>query len=411
MNMRRVLIIVENLPAPFDRRVWQEAQTLAHAGYLVCIICPTGQGFEQRFQMLDGVAIYRHPLPLEASSVWGYAIEYAAALFWQALLTVRIAWTRGFDVIHACNPPDTLFLIAAVFKLFGKRFVFDHHDLCPELYEAKFGRQGALWRLQGLLERLTFATADVVISTNHSYRRIALERGGVRPDQVFVVRSGPDLADWLTPAPSPARQTGPQRIGYLGVMGEQEGLELLLHALVLLRNRGRAIHALLVGDGPQRKRIEFQAAALGLGNHVEFTGRLPDAQMRARLSTVDVCVNPDRPSLLNDLSTMNKIIEYMALGKPVVQFEATEGRVSAGAASLYAAPGDVGDFADKLCLLFDDADLRARMGEEGRRRFEERLAWSHQEAALLAAYERAFAPRQMRTALARAPSAAETVEA
>jgi glycosyltransferase involved in cell wall biosynthesis len=394
MRRRRVLIIVENLPAPFDRRVWQEALTLRRAGYQVSIICPTGKGYERRFERLDGVAIYRHPLPLEARGAWGYALEYGAALFWQMLLSLRIALTCGFDVIHACNPPDTIFVIATVFKLFGKRFVFDHHDLCPELYEAKFGRRGVLWRALRRLERWTFQTADVVISTNHSYRRIALERGGVRPEQVFVVRSGPDLAAWPTPKPPTLRSDATPTIGYLGVMGEQEGLDLFLSAISrMVHDKGRDVRAVLVGDGSQRKALEAQAAALDLSSRLTFTGRLTDGAMHALLAEVDVCVNPDRPSALNDQSTMNKVIEYMALAKPIVQFEGTEGRVSAGGAALYAAKGDTDDFADKVLQLLDDETLRTRMGALGRSRVEDELAWAHQETALLAAYDRVFAER------------------
>ncbi len=393
MRPRRVLIIVENLPAPFDRRVWQEALTLHRAGCMVSIICPIGKGSGRRFEMLDGVAIYRHPLP-EAAGAWGYAIEYSAALVWQLLLSIRVALTRGFDVIHACNPPDTIFLIAAVFKLFGKRFVFDHHDLCPELYEAKFGRRGALWRLQLMLERLTFQTADVVISTNQSYRRIALQRGGKHPERVFVVRSGPDLTKWPTPLER-RRPRARHQLGYLGVMGEQEGLDLFLATMrAIVQDRGRKdVQAILVGDGPRRGAIEAEAAALGLSDHLTFTGRLPDREMHQRLGDVAVCVNPDRPSALNDQSTMNKVVEYMALAKPIVQFEGVEGRVSAGGSALYAAPGDTGDFADKVLQLLDDESLRTRMGALGRRRVEDELAWSHQEAALLAAYDCVFALR------------------
>ena len=392
MQARRVLIIVENLPAPFDRRVWQEALTLRRVGHQVSIICPTGKGCERRFEMIEGVAIYRHPLP-EARGAWGYAIEYVTALVWQMALTIWVAATRGFDVIHACNPPDTIFLIAAMFKLFGKRFVFDHHDLCPELYEAKFGQRGVLWRVQLWLERLTFRTADVVISTNQSYRRIALGRGGRRPDQVFVVRSGPDLQQWPRPAGSRATENTRQQIGYLGVMGEQEGLDLFLQAMrTIIQDRGRGdVRAVLVGDGSRRKAIEAEAEALGLSGHLTFTGRLPDREMQAVIGAVDVCVNPDRPSALNDQSTMNKVVEYMALGKPIVQFEGTEGRVSAAGSALYAAPGDTEDFADKMLRLLDDEGLRTRMGALGRRRVEDELAWSHQEPALLAAYDRVFA--------------------
>ena len=406
MRQRRVLIIVENLPAPFDRRVWQEAQTLRRASYRVSIICPTGKGYESRFEMLDGVAIYRHPLPFEAQGSLGYALEYGAALFWQMLLAIRISVTRGFDVIHACNPPDTIFLIAVVFKLFGKRFVFDHHDLCPELYEVKFAKRGMLWRALRLLERLTFRTADVVISTNQSYRRIALERGGVRPEQVFVVRSGPDLIAWPKPLPPAPHSGSPPTIGYLGVMGEQEGLDLFLHAMRrIVHEKARNVKAVLVGDGSQRKALETQAAALGLCDHLTFTGRVADGAMHALLAEVDVCVNPDRPGALNDQSTMNKVIEYMALAKPIVQFEGTEGRFSAGDAALYAAKGDTDDFADKVMKLLDDEALRTRMGALGRRRVEDELAWAHQEAALLAAYDHVFAERRVpehRSTLARA---------
>jgi glycosyltransferase involved in cell wall biosynthesis len=398
MQRRRVLIIVENLPVPFDRRVWQEAQTLTQAGVEVSVICPTGKGFEKRLEVIEGVTIHRHPLP-EADGPLGYALEYGAALMWQMALAVRIALTRGFDVIHACNPPDTIFLIAAVFKLFGKRFVFDHHDLCPELYEAKFGRRDWLWRLLGVLERLTFRAADVVISTNQSYRRIALHRGGKRPEQVFVVRSGPDLARWPIPAPAIRAPDRPPTIGYLGVMGEQEGLELFLETMdrIVRRETHSGVQAVLVGDGPRRKALEVRAAAMGLSDHIAFTGRLPDAEMQARLAAVDVCINTDKPSALNDQSTMNKVVEYMALGKPIVQFEGIEGRVSAAGSSLYARPGDTGDFADKVLQLLDDEVLRAEMGREGRRRVESDLAWAHQEKALLAAYECVFAARPART--------------
>jgi glycosyltransferase involved in cell wall biosynthesis len=237
-----------------------------------------------------------------------------------------------------------------------------------------------------------------VISTNHSYRRIALERGGVRPEQVFVVRSGPDLAAWPTPKPSTSQSGSLPTIGYLGVMGEQEGLDLFLQAMRrIVHDRGRDVRAVLVGDGTRRKAAQAQAAALGLSSRLTFTGRLADGDMHALLAEVDVCVNPDRPSALNDQSTMNKVIEYMALAKPIVQFEGVEGRVSAGGAALYAAKGDTDDFADKVLQLLDDETLRARMGALGRRRVEEELAWEHQEAALLAAYDKVFAKRPIFT--------------
>src|SRR6185503_17820733 len=226
---RRVLILVENLPSPFDRRVWQEASTLRDAGYLVSIICPTGKGYEKKYEQIDDIDIWRYQLPAEAEGALGYLIEYSAALFWTFLLSWRVLLGRGFDVVHACNPPDLFFLIGNFFKLFGKKFVFDHHDANPELYEAKFGRRDFLWKAMCLLERLTFRFADVSIATNNSYRRIAIERGGMPPERVFVVRSGPSLERLKIVPPRQDLKRGKKYlVGYVGVMGKQEGIDLLL---------------------------------------------------------------------------------------------------------------------------------------------------------------------------------------
>jgi glycosyltransferase involved in cell wall biosynthesis len=390
---RRVLIIVENLPCPFDRRVWQEALALRAHGYQVAVICPKGRGYEAAYESIDGVHVYRHSLPLEGHSGLGYLLEYGTALLAEFLLSLRIARRHGFDVIHACNPPDTIFLIGRFFGLFGKRFIFDHHDINPELYEAKFGRRDLAYRLLRLLERWTFATADVSIATNDSYRRIAIERGGMSAERVFVVRSGADLSRVRRVPENPAQRRGKRfLVGYVGVIGKQEGLDLLLEAIAWIR-RSLArddVHYVIVGDGTELAALRAQAQQLDLTDCVEFTGRLPDAQLWEILSTADVCVNPDRVNAMNDLSTMNKIIEYMALGKPIVQFDLTEGRFSAQDTSVYARPNDVADFAAKLCALLDDAPARERMGEFGRRRVERVLAWEHQIPQLLAAYRKAL---------------------
>jgi glycosyltransferase involved in cell wall biosynthesis len=394
---RRVLIIVENLPVPFDRRVWLEATTLARAGYEVSVICPAMKGFTTPRERLDGVDIWRHPLPHEASGALGYVVEYGAALFWQSWLALRIALGRGFDVIHACNPPDLIFLVAAPYKLLGKKFLFDQHDLCPELYEAKAGKRGFFHAGLKLVEALTFRLADVVISTNESYRAVALSRGARKAGQVFVVRSGPDLARWPRAAGGdPKWKNGRAHlVGYVGVMGEQEGLDLLLESIrIIVRDRGRDdVQLLLIGSGSYKDALVALTAQLGLQDYVTFTGRVSDEVLRDALAASDVCVNPDKPSELNDKSTMNKIIEYMAIAKPIVQFEVTEGRFSAQEASLYARPGDVADLADKLLQLIDDPDARARMGEFGRRRVETALAWDHSAKALLAAYDKVFEGR------------------
>lgn len=390
---RRVLIIVENLPVPFDRRVWHEARTLKAAGADVSVICPTGKGFEARHEVLEGIHVYRHGLPLDASGALGYLAEYGAALFWETVLAWRVFFSRGFDIIHGCNPPDLIFLVALPFKLFGVRYLFDHHDINPELYEAKFNRRDVFWKLMVLFEKLTFRTARVSIATNESYKTIAMERGRMAADDVFVVRSGPDLSrlDRL-PSNDAWRNGRDKLVGYVGVMGDQEGIDLLLEAAShIVHERGREdIQFCLVGGGPSLEPLKRMAAEMGLSDHVTFTGRAPDRDLFEVLSTADVCVNPDRVNDMNDKSTMNKIMEYMAFEKPIVQFDVTEGRFSAREASLYARANDPKDMADKILELLAAPDRCATMGTFGRRRVEQELSWSHQVDTLIAAYQRAL---------------------
>jgi glycosyltransferase involved in cell wall biosynthesis len=390
MAPRKVLILVENLPSPFDRRVWQEAGALRDAGYQVSIICPTGKGYRRKFEVLEGIHIWRYNLPLEASGPLGYAIEYAAALGWTFFLSLKVLLGRGFDVIHACNPPDLFFLIGGFYKLFGKKFVFDHHDANPELYEAKFGRRDFFYRMMLRLERWTFGAADVSIATNESYRRIAIERGGMPPGRVFVVRSGPSL-ERLKILPADERLKKGRRflVGYVGVMGRQEGIHHLLQAAAYIVHELKRtdVHFGLVGGGTSLEEMRRLAAALEIADYVSFTGRVSDAELLAMLNTADVCVNPDVANAMNDISTMNKIMEYMALGKPIVQFDLAEGRFSAQQASLYAQRNDPIDFAWKIVRLLDDAPLRQAMGEFGRRRVADELEWRHEVPKLLAAYK------------------------
>ncbi len=387
---RRVLIIVENLPLPFDRRVWQESKTLVAAGYQVSVVCPKGKGYEKSYEVIDDVHIYRHPLPLEAEGAVGYALEYASALFWEFMLSLRVLFTRGFDAIHACNPPDTIFIIGLFYKLFGKRYLFDHHDINPELYDAKFGRRDFFYKVICWLERMTFKTADVSIATNESYRRIAIERGGMAPDKVFVVRSGPDLSRLKVLPPAPELKRGRQYlVGYVGVMGKQEGIDILLNAVrYIVHDKKRTdIYFGLVGGGTSLDAMKQMAQELGVADYVTFTGRVPDDDLLAMLNTADICVNPDVANEMNDKSTMNKIMEYMALGKPIVQFDLTEGRYSAQEASLYAKHNDHQDFAEKIIGLLDDPEARQRMGQIGQKRVRDELAWEHEVPRLLAAYD------------------------
>lgn len=394
---RSVVIIVENLPVPMDRRVWMEATTLHKAGYQVSVICPTGKGCESLYEELDGVHIYRHPLPPEGTTPLGYLREYSAALWSQWSLARRIHAERGFDVIHACNPPDLVFVTGLWFKtIHGTRFLFDQHDLCPELFESKYGRRGFLYHLVRIAERMTFLLADTVISTNESYRKVALTRGRKAAEDVHVVRSGPNL-EIFKKAPATLNYHAGRRylVGYLGVMGDIDGVDGLIHVvheLVINRDR-KDIQFCLIGGGPMLESLKDLARQLGVEQYVEFPGRVPDAEVMERLSSCDVCVNPDPVSPLNDKSTMNKILEYMALERPIVQFELYEGRQSAADASLYAVPNDFKDFADKVEGLLANSELRAHMGAIGRQRLEQTLEWRHQVPRLLQAYEHAWRPK------------------
>lgn len=391
---RSTLIIVENLPVPFDRRVWYEATSLAAAGYSVAVICPTGKGHDARYEVLEGVRVYRHPLPLEGKGVLSYFREYFLALWWEFRLSFRAWREERFDVVQICNPPDVLFLVALTHKLLHRaRVIFDHHDVTPELFEEKFKKRGPLYHLLRLSERLTMATADVVISTNESYRNIATGRGRKAPDDVFVVRSSPDVGKFRRVEPDPALRRGRRCVvGYVGVMAEQDGVDTVIHvANELVHGRGRDdIGFLLIGGGPEFESLVRLRDELGLAEHVEFAGFQSGDDLLRHLSSCDVGISPDPISTYNDLCTMNKTLEYMTLGLPVVQFDVVEGRASAADAAIYVADNDVGAMADAVALLADDPELRGRLGARGRERIETSLSWEHQVPALLAAYDKAL---------------------
>jgi glycosyltransferase involved in cell wall biosynthesis len=304
-----------------------------------------------------------------------------------------IYFRRGFQVIQGCNPPDDIFLVALPFKLLGVEYIFDHHDANPELYLSKYDTKGILYKAQVLLEKLTYRFSDVVIATNNSYRELAVTRGGVPIENVFVVRNGPDLATFKAAPPNAIWKSGkPYLVGYVGTMSIQEGLDILLDVAFYIKKKGRRdVHFTCVGGGPGLAELRHLVKKKNLDDTVTFTGRVPEEQLLEILSTADVCVNPDKPCPMNDISTMNKIMEYMALGKPIVQFNLSEGRFSAGEASLYADnENQVVDFADKLLWLLDHPEQGKKMGENGRRRVETELAWDYSVGPLLAAYEKAF---------------------
>jgi glycosyltransferase involved in cell wall biosynthesis len=392
---RRILILVENLPVPLDRRVWLEATTLVQAGYEVNVICPTGRGWDLPFEVIEDVHIWRYPEPPEAhSGALAYAREWGSALWQMARLMRVVRRKRGFDVIQGCNPPDLLFLLALWWRPRGVRFLFDHHDVCPELFEAKFGKRGLLYQIMRLCERMTFATASVSIATNESFRRVALERGGMKPEDVFVVRSAPRVENFLPgPGDASVRKGARTVLGYVGVIGQQEGMDLLVEAVAhLVGALGHDdLHVVIVGFGPALADVQADVASRGLSGHFTFTGPLYGVGLLATLNAIDIGVAPDPKNPMNDISTMNKVMEYMALEKPVVQFDLTEGRASAGEASLYARANDPVDFAAKIAWLIDRPEERANMGRLGRDRVMERLSWAHSAPFLLAAYDRIFA--------------------
>jgi len=392
---RRVLIVVENLPVPLDRRVWLEATALYDAGYQVSVICPTGRGWDKPREVIDGIHIYRYPEPPEAhSGAVAYAREYLMSM-WHWFGLARVVWReRGFDVIQGCNPPDLIFVLALWYRLWGVTYLFDHHDVCPELFEAKFGKRGLLYAVMRVWERMTFATARVSIATNESFRNIAITRGKMAPQDVFVVRSAPRVVSFV-PGPGDAkyRKGAATVLGYVGVIGQQEGMDLLVLAVEhLVKVLGHAdLHVVIVGFGPALAEVQDDVRLRGLEAHFTFTGPLYAEDLLAALNAVDIGVSPDPKNAMNDISTMNKVMEYMTLEKPLVQFDLTEGRASAGDASLYARANDPVDFAAKVAELIADPDMGRQMGKRGRARVLERLSWDHSIPHLLAAYDRVFA--------------------
>lgn len=389
----KVLIIVENAPVPFDSRVRKEAASLQANGYEVTVLSPKRGGHMKGYEAIGGIHVYRHPMPAERDGLLGYLYEYSCALFWEFLYAWWIFFRHGFQVIQGCNPPDTIFLIALPFKVLGVKYIFDHHDANPELYLSKYGKKGFFYKVQVWLEKLTYLVSDVVMATNASYKELAITRGGIAPEDVFIVRNGPDLETFKPVAPNPALRHGKSYlVGYVGNMSVQEGIEILLDVALQIKNLGRRdIHFTCVGGGPGLASLKKIAQEKNLEDMFNFTGRVPDQELLEILSTADVCVNPDKPCQMNDISTMIKIMEYMALGKPIVQFDLKEGRFSAMDASLYAS-NQLGaeDFAAKLLFLLENAETRRRMGEFGRRRVQEKLAWDHSVESLLAAYQRAL---------------------
>ena len=392
-----MLILVQNLPVPFDRRVWQEALALTGAGYQVHIACPATKEHPRHRETLNGIQIHRYAPGPEARRSAAYLLEYGIAILAQLRIALGIRLRHRIAIVHVCNPPDLLFLVALPLIALGSALIYDHHDVCPELMIAK-GHRADSWqvRLTRLFEWLTYRLCDVSVETNESYRDIALGRGGMSCDDVFVVRSAPEATRFAGARPDDTWRHGRKYlVGYVGVMGIQDGLDYLIDAArVIIADWWReGVQFVLVGSGPELPRLRDRVAALGLQDQVLLTGRLSEADLGAVLATADVCVNPDEANRMNDISTMNKVLEYMALAKPMVQFDLHEGRVSAGDSSLYARRNDAASLASCIVQLIDDPGARDEMGQAGLQRLTTTLSWELQVPRLLAAYERAAVKR------------------
>ena len=388
----RVLILVENNSVPADRRVWAIATALSRAGWEVVVVGPQGLPASDRasFEVREGIDLHRYEPHAASGGLGGYVREYCSALWSTWRLVRRLTRERPFDAVHVCNPPD--FLVAAAWpaRRAGARVVFDHHDLSPELFQSRFeGRHRWLQRGTLTVERASLARADIVLATNESYRDVVCERSGKRREDVFVVRNGPDLRRFAPVAPDPAlKRDKPLLLGYVGLMAAQDGVDHALHALALLRGRREDWRAIFGGEGDVREDMIRLSEELGLADLVEFPGWLENDQIVRLLSTCDVCLSPEPPSPLNEVSTMIKIAEYMAMGRPIVSYRLRESAITAGDAASYAEPGDVASFAERLDELLGDPARREAMGRIGRERVARELSWEHSERTLLGAYER-----------------------
>jgi glycosyltransferase involved in cell wall biosynthesis len=390
----KVLIVVENLPVPFDRRVWRECQALRDAGYKVSVISPNdSDGGLARREVLDGVAIYRYRPRHADQGLVAYAIEYLVAVVMSAWLMIIVLRREGFDVIQICNPPDLLFLAAFPFKIFGKRLIFDQHDVCPEIYMAQnrlqIGAGGLVVRILLLLERVTYLVSDAVLVVNESCRQVALSRGRKDPRAVYVVRNGPSTDSIRNVEPDPRLKAGKRYLlVYVGMMGSQDGIDVLVRTIrELASSRAERDFAVrIIGGGPLLEPMKVYARELGVDSYMDFTGPLPYAEVLQNIATADVCLCPDPKTPLSDMCSLAKSVEYMSLGKPFVAFDLTEVRRAAGDACLYAESGEEREFAEQVNRLLNDANLRRSMGQIGHERVLESMTWEHSIDALLEAY-------------------------
>lgn len=383
------VIIVENLPLPFDRRVWQEANALKEAGWQVSVICPRTEKCPERYVEINGIHIYRHPLPLEAEGKLGFLLEYATALFYEFLLLVKIYFKHGFTVIQACNPPDLIFLVALPFKLIGKKFLFDHHDICPELFAVKFGRKGLLHKAMLFFEKMTYWSADLVITANDTFRNLAIERTGKAPEKIISVYSVPDHKNMHRTVPrTDLHQDKRLLVGYVGIIGNQDGVDHLVRALAHLKfNRGIPdVRAVVIGDGPDLESVKTLAVTLGISQDITFAGYLTGQALMETLSAVDIGVIPDPSNEYNDKISMNKVFEYTTLGIPVVCYPLTETLRLLGESAQVAPSCEPEGLAQAIEALRED-DHRQAMAQKALARANSTFSWEQEKIKYVGAFD------------------------
>ncbi|MEM1061362.1 MAG: glycosyltransferase family 4 protein [Planctomycetota bacterium] len=380
-----------------------EATALADAGVRVSVIspCPTKPDPDrpdepaEPVRVIDGVHVYRYPPPKEAAGLFGYFSEYWHSYTHTKSLLARVWRECPFDAIQGCNPPDFFWALAEPYKKrFGVKYVFDHHDLCPELYVAKFGRKDLLYHVTRWFERKTFRAADACIATNESYKRIATGRGGKRDADVTVVRSGPRLSMFEPVTPDESLKRGREFLGvYLGVMGRQDGVDYALRAIRHAVDAGlTSCSFTFIGKGEAFDELVRLATELKLDDYVRFTGRVSDEELIRHLSTADIAIAPDPEDDFNTHCTMNKIVEYMAMSLPIVSFALNESRFSAADAAVYVADNDEAEMGRQIKSLLENPDRRAEMGRVGRDRFEQGLSWDASEVVYLDFWRRLLGP-------------------
>jgi len=386
----KVLMLLPNNPFPSDVRVWQEASFLDSKNWKVSVVCP-GKERQKKYEVINGISIYRYPMPPVVKNLLGYTWEYFYSTYCLFLLSLKVLFKQGFNVVHAHNPPDTLFIIGLFYKFLGKKFVFDHHDLSPELYLSRINnKKTILYRMLLVFEKLSCKVADCIISTNQSYKEVEIRRDRVDPRKIYIVRNGPDLRRVKLVVPDEKlKSMGKKILGYVGEMNPQDGVDYLLRSIqyLIYKLKRTDFYTVIIGRGDALPELKKLSSKLQITDYTWFTGWIPDKDMIRYLSTADICVDPDPSSPLNDKSTWIKIMEYMALGKAIVSFDLPETRFSAQKAAIYARPNDEQDFARKIAKLMDNSDLRKRMGAYGRERVEKELSWHHVSKNLLTAYK------------------------